>query len=188
MTTEIVRDALGIIVRNEGEYGAFFVRETARMLKPHDWRYSCELTVQSSFGTVGHYWSHMGSPAHRFFDLDQKSYFLGKLFGDKTYEFDAKNTVRQLKKMLINDRREREVDSDLAREIWEALGDLDEFDNLEVFYDRYTEYPELMDWTTPGDIPSCQQITSQAEGFWKQLWPEFVQAMKDEAARPRDIS
>jgi len=188
MTTEIVRDALGIIVRNEGEYGAFFVRETARMRAPHDWQYSCELTVQSSFGIVGHYWSHMGSPAHQFFSSCEKSYVLGKLFGDKAYEFDNKATMKQLRKMLLEDRISRNVHARRAREIWDSLKDLDDLDHPETFYDQYASDEVLLDWISPGDIPNCQHLTSQAEGFWKQLWPEFVQAMKDEAARPRDIS
>ena len=84
MSYEIIRDALRITVRNEGEYGVFFVREGKRG-EGADTRHYCELTIQSSFGNVGYYWNHMGSSACVFFSDADKHYFLGKLFGTGAY-------------------------------------------------------------------------------------------------------
>lgn len=187
VTVEIIRDALGIIVRNEGEYGAFFVRAGLRMRSPSERQYLCELTIQSSFGNVGHFWTHMGEPADKFFASVEKSYLVGKLFGEHAYEFDSEATERALKKMLLRDRREREVDSDLAREIWNDIQDMGMYHHLEAFCDAYTEFPVMLEWTNVGDIPYQQRFTAQATGFWEKLWPEFVTALQQELNRPKVV-
>ena len=186
MSYEIIRDALCITVRNEGEYGAFFVREGKRG-EGADTRHYCELTIQSSFGNVGYYWNHMGSPACVFFSDADKHYFLGKLFGTSAYIFDAYRTEMELRRLLLEDRRRGEFTKERARDIHDALRDLGSFETLVRFCDAYCEYEDLLQWCTVGDIPFCNTLNPQAVGLWEKLWPEFIQALNEKALRPRDI-
>lgn len=186
MSYEIIRNALCITVRNQGEYGAFFVRE-GKVGEGKDLRYYCELTIQSSFGNVGHFWSHMGSPACVFLSQTDKHYTLGKLFGTNAYVFDAQGTERELRRMLLEERRRGNFDKETARDRYDALKDLGMFDILERFCDAYCEYECLLEWRTVGDIPFTNELNPQAVGLWEQLWPEFIQALNEEALRPRDI-
>ena len=82
MSYEIIRDALCIVVRDQGEYAAFYVRENKAKRNNDSDYYQCELTIHSSFGNVGHYWNAMSTPAAMFFDRTESDYILGKLFGD----------------------------------------------------------------------------------------------------------
>lgn len=186
MSVEIIRDALCITVRNEGEYGAFFVREGKRG-KGADTRHYCELTIQSSFGNVGHFWSHMDSPACVFLEQASKDYVLGKLFGKDAYVFDADRTELELRRLLLEDRRRGEFTKEQARDIHDALRGLSLFETLERFCDAYREYKDLLQWRTDDDIPLCNTLNPQAVGLWEKLWPQFIQALNEEALRPRDI-
>lgn len=186
MSVEIIRNALCIVVRNQGEYGAFFVREGKKSTGPDTRRY-CELTIQSSFGNVGYFWPHIYSPACMFLSGADKHYFLGKLFGRKAYIFDAERTEKELLRMLLKDRRHGEIKKKRARELYDAISGLGLFETRERFCDAYVEYEDLLYWRTVSDIPFCNMLSPQAVGLWEKLWPEFIQALNEEALRPRDI-
>ncbi len=186
MTVEIIRNALAFVVRNEGEFGTFFVRQGKRRDRSGD-VYHCELTIQSSFGNVGYYWHCMGTPAPIFFTQVHKEYLLGKLFGDRSHVFDAPATERELRLMLLRDRRQGSINQKQARNVYEALHALGEHSELSGFCDAYAEYRNLMTWCWLSDIPFQYKLSPQALGLWEKLWPEFIQALNEEALRPRDI-
>ena len=177
MTAEI-GFALCVTVRNQGEYGAFFVRETQRG-EGSSKHFMCELTIQSSFGNVGYFWGHMGRYAHEFFDTDDKHYILGKLFGDRAYVFDLDNTIRDIKKRIIEQRRHGICTPARAREYWEDLRWLEEaYTEQELYHQLYENAAHLSRLIEPSDLAVCRMLNPQAEGLWTMLWPEFVQALK----------
>lgn len=193
MSVQIIRNALCIVVRNEGEYGSFFVREGKSEEGPYT-RYYCELTIQSSFGNVGYFWSHMGSPACSFLSQTNADYVLGKLWGGKSTVFDAQATIVRLKQDLFKEHRQQWNEN--AREIYDALEQINlHHDTAEQMYNDMCEDLEfdanrsaLIDWLgDPCEIPWQNVTNPQARGFWEKLWPEFIQALNDEALRPRDI-
>lgn len=184
--SSIVRNIPCFVVHNQGEYGAFYVREgvSHRSGEPY---YHCELTVNSSFGTVGYCWTHMGSPACIFFSRVNKDYVLTKLFNKEARIFDPELTKMELLQMLLRDRRRGELDRREAREIHKAIRDLDGIDTIENFCDDYAQSCCLMEWCHVGDIPFRYSLSPQAAGFWDKLWAPFVEMLNQEALRPRDI-
>lgn len=186
MSVEIIRNALCIVVRNLGEYGAFFIREGKRGEGPNT-QFYCELTIQSSFGNVGYFWSHMGSPACTFFTQTSRDYVVDKLWGEHSRVFDAEKTEEQMRRMILEERRRGSHTKSEARDIYNAVQDLSTFETLERFCDAYAEYSCLLEWCHIGDIPFVNVINPQAAAFWEKLWPEFLQALNEEALRPRDI-
>lgn len=186
MTVEIIRNALAFVVRNEGEFGTFFVRQGKRRDRSGD-AYHCELTIQSSFGNVGYYWHCMSTPAPIFLTQANKEYLLGKLFGDQSRVFDGPATEKELCHMLLRERREGDIHQAQAREVYEALRDLGEHSELSDFCDAFANHGALMSWCWLSDIPFQYKLSSQALGLWEKLWPEFIQALNEEALRPRDI-
>lgn len=186
MTVEIIRNTLAIVVRNEGEFGTFFVRQGKRKDRSGD-VYYCELTIQSSFGNVGHYWHCMATPAPIFFTQAHKEYLLGKLFGDQSRVFDASATKKELCLILFRERRQGHINQTRARNVYEALRGLGECSELSDFCDDFAKHGVLMAWCWLSDIPFQYKLSPQAEGLWKKLWPEFIQALNEEALRPRDI-
>lgn len=194
MSYEIIRDALCIVVRNQGEYGAFFVRENKAKRNNESNYYQCELTIQSSFGNVGYYWNAMANPAAMFFDRTESDYILGKLWGDKLHLFCGDSTIKQLKRQLFRDIRCGDVHN--SREIYNALNEIGvgASDAREMYEDMCfnAEYDDgrkaLLEWLpNPAEIEWGTRINPQADGLWRVLWPEFVKALNEEALRPRDI-
>lgn len=186
MTVEIIRNTLAIVVRNEGEFGTFFVRQGKRKDRSGD-VYYCELTIQSSFGNVGYYWHCMGTPTPIFLTQAHKEYLLGKLFGDRSHVFDAPATEKELRLLLLRGRQRGYVTRAQARDLYEAIQDLGLYDDLSCFCDVYAEYANLMAWCSIADVPFRYKLSPQAAGLWEKLWPEFIQALNEEALRPRDI-
>ena len=195
MSYEIIRDALCIVVRDQGEYAAFYVRENKAKRDNGGEYHQCELTIHSSFGNVGYYWNAMSTPAAMFFDRTESDYILGKLFGDKHQLFCGEQTVVNLKRQLFHDRRCGDLDGNTAREIYDALEELNDnaSDAREMYEDMCfdAEFDDnrksLLEWMpNPADIPWGRRINGQALGLWS-LWPEFVKALNEEALRPRDI-
>lgn len=196
MAVEIDRNALCITVRQGGEYGAFYLREgrSRRDSDRADYHYA-ELSIFSSFGNVGYYWGAMGCEAHKFFDRgDESDYILGKLFGGDYYQFDADETILNLKRRLFRDRRQWDIGPDDARRVYDALRTISRnCTTAEEFYEQMSDYSEdfqsedeknaqaLCEWAGhPSDIDWGRRVNPQAAGLWK-LWPEFVAALKAEA-------
>ena len=183
MTTTIKRDALCIAVHNNGEYGTFFVRQgVITMDNPRDERYWCQLTVQSSFGSVGYHWGNMGCPAHRFFDKDNTSYFGDKLWGTNAKVFDVDTAMASVKVLI-----QKAVDNDefTADEMAEMLEDIDvgaatEWEWCAAVH-RNDAVLNLIHENAGIDdrVPNPQMV-----GFFTDLWPEFVEALKAEAEKP----
>jgi len=169
------------IVRNAGEYGTFYLREGVK--GEGDRRYHwCELTCNTSFGTVGHYWSSMGGPAAWFLDKINRDYLIGKLWGMQETVFNADKAMRQVRTMILQDRRAGDLSREEARARWNDIagGADDEFEFHTLVHDN--------DWlseTVYGGGSSFGEVPNpQAVGFYRHLWPVFIEQLKADAAAP----
>lgn len=160
-------------VRTDGEWGTFVLRHGQRQ-DARGTAYWCELIAATSFGTVSHHWSSMGQPAAKFLPRLERDYALGKLWGSGDRVFDADATLRYIKQEITKQRRAGEIDAEEARERW---------DNLPEYLDNEHELAQLADdcdwlWQglSEGDYVQ-QKINPQAEGFWRYLWPRFLEQL-----------
>lgn len=167
-------------VRNNGEYGAFYLREgvSGEGERKHHW---CELTCNTSFGTVGHYWSSMGGPAAWFLSKIGRDYLIGKLWGMQSEVFDAYKAMDQLRTMVLTDRRSGDLDREEARARWESL----EGDASGEF--EFRELVDSTDWLHDimydgGGSNIGKMENPQAVGFVRELWPEFLKQLQADAA------
>lgn len=155
------------VIRANGEWGTFYVREGVDD-QGHHW---CELTCNTAFGCVGYHWGSMGRPAREFLAKVDKGYLLGKLWGVKTRVFDAAVAIEDAKRALLKERRALDIGKDEAREVYDELntGCSTEFewhlliDGCEWLYGRMVDSADF------GMVPN-----PQAEGFWRELWPAFL--------------
>lgn len=159
-------------VRKNGEWGTFFVRESDVL--PRDgggFNVSAEWCCNSSFGVFGHYWSSMGKPFGEFVSKINNDYLLGKIGKQVT---DSRKVVRELRRLVIEHRKEQTITKDEAREALDDIEELAAYDDGDVLCHKLYESGPLskchIEWC---DIESktwdCQSL-----GFVKQLWPEFV--------------
>jgi hypothetical protein len=154
-------------IRANGEWGTFYVREGVDD-GGHHW---CELTCNTAFGCVGHYWGSMGRPAPKFLAKVDKGYLLGKLWGTKTKVFDPGAAISDAKRALFAMRRAADISAVRARDVYDDIcnAEPDEHgwhllvDECEWLYDR------MVDGASYGMVPN-----PQAEGFWRDLWPTFI--------------
>ena len=155
-----------------GEWGSFYLREgvSGEGERQNHW---CELTCNTSFGTVGYYWGSMGRPAARFLAKIDRGYALNKLWGADAHVFDAKVAMDQARAVILSKRKAGDLSSEQARDRWDDLADhrpTDEFEFREMVYTTEWLYAYLCD----GHGPIGQVANPQAIGFWEELWPAFI--------------
>lgn len=171
---DIEQQARCIRLNVNGEWGSIFLREGigGEGERQYHW---CELTCNTSFGVVGHYWGSMGMPAARFLAKISRDYALDKLWGLNTDVYCESTTRDNLKAHLLQERRSltSDLSRDTARQLWDELTDAD-LDNehshiVFVYGDDY--WSEVY---ASGCGPKSTIRNPQAEGFWERLWPAFI--------------
>lgn len=83
------------------------------------------INIMSSFGDYAYIWGAMGeeNALPEFFVGADKHYLSNKLFGPEQNEFDLDKAVKDMKTELFKDRRERNMDHDVAREVYDFIVD-----------------------------------------------------------------
>lgn len=144
-----------------------------------------ELTVQSDWGNWSHRWNtdHIGRPSLTHFIADRDAgaddYLAAKLLGrDDCWEWDRAETVKAFRKHLAERRLEvghredrahaymrdgifhRLLTSDLARELWDALGELEHAHDEREFIEMFTENDDLIRWVDDTPYESTKQKPS----------------------------
>lgn len=118
----------------------------ARVLISSDGMFS----AVSDYGNYGYFWSHHGMDDIRRFFLrvkTDKDYFINKLTIDRPRVYDGEATVKQIKKQIIETRRECKGDSkkysrEWARKEWNRLSDCGVLD-YEQGFNQWYEYSQL---------------------------------------------
>lgn len=166
--------ALEFVVRNEGEHGTFFLKEGVgdNSGEPQHW---CVLVCHTTFGTVGHTWNNMGSPAKEFLSSLSKDYLLDKLWGQTSRLFDHDATVKVLKQLVADSLREELADDSRFDAAELAFDELDHCTTTDQFYAQVGS--AITDVVEYGDMPIKWMLNPQAVGFWEKLWPEFLKGL-----------
>ena len=155
-----------------GEWGTFYLREGVsgegdRLIH---W---CELTCNTSFGVVGHYWGSMGMPAARFLAKISRDYALDKLWGLESQVFDGRQAILEARQLVLRKRRDGDLSQEESRNRWDSLEDLEpssEFEFRDLVHDTPWLYKHLCEGGGPiGEVPNPQAV-----GFWEKLWPAFI--------------
>jgi hypothetical protein len=174
-------EVLHIQVRNHHESGSFYLREGVEGEGDRK-QYWCELTCNTSFGTVGHYWSSMGSPAARFLSKLNRGYLIGKLWASEASVFCGDTAVAEAKAALLRERRDGDLSKEDAREAFDVFWSVStEFEWHQMVLNCEWLHRHLMDCGGPfGSITNPQAL-----GFWEELWPAFITELT--AARPQGV-
>lgn len=141
---------------------------------------SGRIMIASDYGDWQNYWGAVGGSFKEFLTRIDKHYVAGK-FGANRW-FDQKATVKFMKKQIIDYRRDNDIDCEKARDMWNDLKELEEYDDPQVFSIRafdseHLSYlfdcgPELFYDCTPG-----------FNAFWEIVWPVFIDQLKQEISQ-----
>ena len=153
--------------------------------------YCGEITIQSSFGTWGYVWTACGVPFKQFLMRAEFDYVFTKFMGTKLERHDGVGTFRQLQRDIIEQRREGRTDRAEARGAWDAIAwERERIESdatscgyalMEVARQIGGEHPMHDDFADPCSWPRITKPDVQAVGFWRELWPSFINALKAEA-------
>lgn len=157
----------------------------------HECTYYCgEITIQSSFGTWGYVWTACGVPFKQFLMRAEFDYVFTKFMGTKLERHDGDGTFRQVRRDIVEQRRQGSIDRAEAREVWDAVSwERERIESdatscgyalMDVASQIGTKHPMHDSFADPCAWPRVTKHDVQAVGFWRELWPAFVDALKAE--------
>lgn len=139
------------------------------------------ISIVGSFGSFGHYFGNTGTDFKSFLCSCDKYYLTNKFFGLQAKVFDCDKTVETLKRFVISRRRNGGLDSEKARDMFDAIKDADGNNSEEAFFMQLSEnMPKFYEWEIYSHVERI--MNPQAEGFFKDLWPGFVAELQSERA------
>lgn len=171
-----------IVVKNEQarEHGTFFVVEGCEERSNGGTRYWAQLTCNTPFGVVGTFFGSMGAPAASFLRRCNKGYILGRLWGLESEIYDGDVAEKELRKLIVKDRRAAELTAEEARDLWQAVDFTDfgqEHDFRALVFGNNHFYQQFSE----GGGSDYKVPNPQAEGFWQYLWPGFLAELAQRA-------
>ena len=123
--------------------------------------------------------------------------------GSNAYVFDGPKTVLNLRKSLLERRREGDITKDDARAIWGFINDhdVDMESSSDLFCERMFDCVRLADWPPRNGYYSdakperaarhfleepweriATSLDHQFAGFWRDIMPVFQQYLREENA------
>jgi hypothetical protein len=135
------------------------------------------IQIASDYGSWQNYWGACGKSFKEFLCGLDKHYVAGK-FGAGQW-FDLEKTIRHFKRNILEYRRGEELSAEKARQIWDELKQ--NFDsNLSGFLQQLENNCEYtmnhFDWSP--DL--IYGIDPSFEKFWNELWPVFINTIREE--------
>lgn len=167
-------------------------------------RYCGEILIHSSFGSWGHQWAHLGQPFPEFLLDVEFDYFFTKLMGSDLQVFDGEGSVRHLRQQIVEHRKTADLTKGAARALWQEIDACQNEcedsnasfveqmrDIADRFNDGYSfdsEIESLSEAERDAVVQLLQEpweLTTtkahpQATGFWRDLWPVFVEQLRGE--------
>lgn len=152
-----------------------------RIRNNHEWaniivdERSGTFSAVSSYGNFAYIWTHIGRSTLKEFlvGLDY-CYFFGKTAATRGYVFSPEKTTEDLKRYIIEQRRDGSISKAKARSAWDDLERVEGRNESDYFHEL-SDARDLMDvlgWDYY-DI-ARQEKDPQCLGFWSDIWPEFV--------------
>jgi hypothetical protein len=160
----------------------------------HEGTYYCgEIVIHSSFGTWGHTWGACAVPFKQFLAEVEFDYVFTKFMGTELRRFDGEVTLREVRREILEQRRNNRTTTDEAREAWDLVAEEEsriESSETDCGYALHDIASSLSDdhpmhdyFADPMSWPRCTKPDIQAVGFWRELWPLFIEAIKAESVK-----
>lgn len=176
-------------VCHAGEYAAIFINEWS---EPGEkgLRHLGEIAINSSFGSWAHQWGACGMPFRAFLSQVDRSYLVDKLAGASAYVFDGEASMRKAFLKVIEARRRREIGQEEARELWDALSDVEEeaASGSSIFIHLLCGIDDKNEILAEPWHMVTQKENPQMAGFLRELWPEFITTIQHESAHAGDLA
>jgi len=146
------------------------------------WKGGGSIDVQSDYGSYAYQWGSTGRDDIREFlvGLDY-GYFMTKCHPSRGYETDWDGTAKEVRRLILEDRRIGGITADFARKCIDGVDAVEWGESL--FYEM-RDHPELSTFYADGDYPRKTVRQGQCNGFWTVIWPEIVKVWREELQAP----
>jgi len=137
------------------------------------------ISIASDFGDYQYYWGACGDSFKDFLCKIGIDYAASKFGADRW--FDLEGTIRMYKSQILNDRRIDCIEEKQAREIFNAIKEIEENcgHSIDSFqYEAQQRDVFMRHWDYCPDVH--YGISPQFRNFWKEIWPVFIQELKTE--------
>ncbi len=151
------------IVKNR-EYAEFYIREGGE---------NVSVTIRSTFGNFGYFWSHCGENWKTFLKKVDMDYAMNKLSDSSIYAFDIEESVKFVKNDIIELRKTGSLTKEQAREYTDELNSLCDNDER-LFMEALSEMKCYNDCYYE---MSVKPIKRSIVNFWETLWIPFVESL-----------
>lgn len=146
---------------------------------------SAQLMINSDYGSYAYNWFSTGENPKQFLCRLNMPYAMEKLSDYKLYEPDTQKYSGEIKKKIIEGRREDYLTKEQARESWDdMLGILDDYPGGDLLFHGLIEHKHFGD--VFGDyeaLPSATRVKPKHEHFWNNIWIPFVEELMREMAK-----
>jgi hypothetical protein len=161
-----------------------------------------EILIYSSFGSWAHQWGHLETPFLRWLLTCEFGYVFTKFMGADLQEFDGEGSVKGMRKRVIDRRRTGGWSKETARAMWDAIEDVEsqaecsERDFVEAFQQVRSDFEEYghrrIGLPRGVDFDDIDRFLQEPwehtrtrdklapRGFWRDLWPVFINHLKAE--------
>lgn len=166
-----------------GEYATICLAEWTRTMRDKLEKriFGGEILVHSSYGSYCHTWTACAVPFKQFLTRITFDSFMAKCLGNDYMVFDGAASVEQVKQAIIRQRDDEELAAEFASELLDELEAAREIaeGSEDAFHIALADLCNDDTIGSSGDYvvrkPSCQ-----AQGFWRELWPEFISMLNTE--------
>jgi hypothetical protein len=140
------------------------------------------ISIASDYGHFGYWFGGPGCEIRRFLtgvDPSQDGYMAIKL-ADGRRVYDPDSTVRRIREEVVRMRKDKEIDRDTARELWNSVNEF-ELDHSDARASSWLDEDlvrEHLGCDAYGYF--AQQMPGDVRGFMRDIWPVFVETLKEE--------
>jgi len=135
------------------------------------------ISIASDFGDYQYYWGACGKPFKEFLCKIGIDYAAGKFGADRW--FDLELTIKGYKETVLDYRRTESIEAYEARKLFDEIKQLEDSSSESEFCNIIQHQENLMRFFDY--CPNLSKsISPRFRNFWKEIWPVFIQEMKNE--------
>lgn len=145
---------------------------------------SAHIVADSDYGSYCHYWGSCGKNPKKFLCEIDFQYTMQKLNEGDISVFASDKLDDEMKKIIIQTRRDYGYEGftkKMARECWDDL--LEIYEGSKDFYYETLMCHEHSEWLfggCPEGLPYPTRLNAQVVGFWEECWIPFTQQLEKE--------
>lgn len=134
------------------------------------------VAIHSDWGNWSYHWHNIGEQTLAEFLADcDEDYLMGKFSGRKN-KFNFDKTVEAIKKDIVSQRRQGNIDGIKARIWFDEIDHIEYTDSLDVFC-MHLQNSDMHEYDLC-DAPLVEEYDNGISMFMKEIWPLFVNELK----------